>query len=75
VYEIQVFFSYMVQNIILPGVFFIYDFTPYMIEVQRECMPLWRLFTKLCAIVGGVFTLMGVLDSVLFGIDKLTRKK
>lgn len=63
------------QNTVLPGVFFVYDLSPFMIEVQRECMPIWRLFTKLCAIVGGIFTLMGVLDNIVFRFDKFLKKK
>mmetsp|Transcript_27358 Transcript_27358/g.38860 ORF Transcript_27358/g.38860 Transcript_27358/m.38860 type:complete len:413 (-) Transcript_27358:93-1331(-) len=56
---------------ILPGIFFIYELSPFMIEASRMRMPLLHLLTKLCAIIGGVFTVLGVLDSVIFRLQKL----
>ena len=46
-----------------------------MIEANRSSMPLLHFFTKLCAIVGGVFTVLGVLDSFFFRISKFTSRK
>lgn len=60
---------------ILPGIFFIYELSPFMIEADRSSMPLLHFFTKLCAIVGGVFTVLGVLDSVLFRLGKYASRK
>lgn len=56
---------------VLPGIFFVYELSPFMIEASRTRIPLLHLLTKLCAIVGGVFTVMGVIDSIVF---KLSRK-
>ena len=59
----------------LPGIFFVYELSPFMIEASRIRMPILHLVTKLCAIVGGVFTVLGVLDSILFRLQKLTGAK
>lgn len=41
-----------------------------MIEASRTRPPLLHVVTKLCAIVGGVFTVLGVFDSILFKLLK-----
>lgn len=55
----------------LPGMFFVYDLAPFLVEIKRYRPPFSHLFTRTCAIVGGVFSLMGVLDSLTFRIQKL----
>jgi len=69
--NIYVFASKQHTEAILPGIFFIYELSPFMIEASRLRMPLLHLLTKLCAIIGGVFTVLGVLDSVIFRLQKL----
>lgn len=63
------------QEAILPGIFFVYELSPFMIEASRIRMPFLHFVTKLCAIVGGVFTVLGVLDSILFRLQKMTSLK
>ena len=46
-----------------------------MIEASRIRMPVLHFLTKICAIVGGVFTVLGVLDSILFRLQKMTSTK
>jgi len=55
--------------------FFVYEMSPFLKEVRVTGMPLAHLFTKFCAIVGGVFTVLGVLDTLLFRLQKMCRKK
>lgn len=50
---------------VLPGVFFIYDISPIMVQYREESTSLWTFLTSLCAIVGGVFVIAGMLDSAL----------
>lgn len=59
------------QGAVLPGIFFVYDLSPFMVEVQRTRPPLSHLLTKLCAIVGGVFSVLGVLDGTVFRLTKM----
>ena len=63
------------QSAVLPGIFFVYELSPFMVEVKRERAPFSHLFTKLCAIIGGVFTVMGVFDSTLYKFLKLWSPK
>jgi len=63
------------QASVIPGIFFVYELAPFVIEVTRTKVPLLHLFTRLLAVVGGVFSIMGVVDSFVFGVSKLTAKK
>jgi hypothetical protein len=47
-----------------------YDLSPFLIEVQRTSTPFFHFFTKACAIVGGVISVMGVVDSTLYRLQK-----
>jgi hypothetical protein len=64
-----------VQQAVLPGIFFIYDLSPFLIEVQKTSTPFLHFFTKACAIVGGVISVTGVIDSVLYRYQKGRGKK
>ena len=58
-----------VNTVLLPGVFFIYDLSPFLIEVSSTSVPFYHLITRIFAIVGGVFVILGVVDSALYGIQ------
>jgi len=59
----------------LPGIFFIYDLSPFLIEVSSTSIPFFRLIARLFAIVGGVFSVMGVVDSFFYRLQTLASKK
>jgi len=51
----------------LPGVFFIYELSPLHVEITEQYRKGWiAFFTSVCAVVGGVVTLMGMVDQFLF---------
>lgn len=50
----------------LPGVFLVYEFTPFMVQKIEKVVPLSHFFTSVCAIIGGVFTVAGMIDAVLY---------
>eukprot|EP00743_Colponemidia_sp_Colp-15_P007181 GILK01007755.1.p1 GENE.GILK01007755.1~~GILK01007755.1.p1 ORF type:complete len:396 (+),score=64.06 GILK01007755.1:57-1244(+) len=59
----------------LPGVFFIYDLSPFLVQVSERVIPFTHFLTSVCAIVGGVFTVAGIIDAVLYHSSKhITRK-
>jgi len=58
---------------VLPGIFFVYDLSPFMVEVQRTRPPISHLLTKLCAIIGGVFSVLGVIDGSVFRLAKMLK--
>lgn len=50
----------------LPGVFFVYEFTPFMVQKIEKVMPFSHFCTSVCAIMGGVFTVAGLIDAILY---------
>ena len=48
------------------GVFFIYDISPIMVTFREERPAFSYFLTSLCAIVGGVFTVAGIVDSCIY---------
>jgi len=50
----------------LPGVFLVYEFTPFMVKKIVKVVPLSHFLISLCAIIGGVFTVSGLIDTVLY---------
>ena len=58
------------QNAVLPGVFFVYEIYPFAVEVTKDSVPFMHLWIRIMATVGGVFTLMSLIDGVLYSRDK-----
>jgi len=50
---------------VLPGVFWVYDVSAFMIEVSPVSVPASHFLARLCAIAGGVFTLAGLVEPFL----------
>ncbi|CAI5738023.1 unnamed protein product [Hyaloperonospora brassicae] len=50
----------------LPGTFFVYDLSPFMVKVENKRMPFTHFLTKVCAIVGGVISIAGFADSFMY---------
>jgi len=59
----------------LPGVFFMYDLTPMVVNIRESHKPFAHFITGVCAIIGGVFTVAGIVDSFLYhGLRTLEKK-
>lgn len=58
----------------LPGVFFIYDLSPIMVNVREHSPSFGHFLTGVCAIVGGVFTVAGMIDSLVYRLTKSVKK-
>ena len=54
------------SGFVLPGVFFIYDISPIMVKFSERRRTFAHFLTSLCAIVGGVFTVAGIVDSLIY---------
>jgi len=52
-----------------------YDLSPFMVRVTERRTPLSSFLTSVCAIVGGVLTVAGVLDALLFAGAKMVKTK
>jgi len=59
----------------LPGVFFMYDLSPIMVRVTEKQRSFAHFLTGVCAIVGGVFTVAGLIDSFIYTTTRSLKKK
>jgi endoplasmic reticulum-Golgi intermediate compartment protein 3 len=59
----------------LPGVFFVYDISPIMVRYEERRKSFTHFLTGVCAIVGGVFTVAGIVDSLVYHSLRSLQKK
>ncbi|KAL0922291.1 hypothetical protein M5K25_006264 [Dendrobium thyrsiflorum] len=59
----------------LPGIFFIYDFSPIKVIFTEENKSLLHFLTSICAVLGGVFTVAGIIDAFVFHSHRAIKKK
>lgn len=59
----------------LPGVFIFYDVSALHVEFEETRRGWIPFFTSICAIVGGVFTVVEVVDRMLWNMEKGKRHK
>ncbi|GAB2219435.1 hypothetical protein Droror1_Dr00007070 [Drosera rotundifolia] len=59
----------------VPGVFFVYDISPIKVTFTEKHMSFLHFITNVCAIVGGIFTVSGIVDSAVYHGQKAIRKK
>lgn len=58
----------------IPAIWFRYDLSPITVQYHVKSTPLYSFLTMLCAIVGGTFTVAGIIDSCIFSASELLRK-
>ncbi|KAJ1699191.1 hypothetical protein LUZ63_007703 [Rhynchospora breviuscula] len=58
-----------------PGVYFFYEFSPIKVVLTEENTSLLHFLTNLCAIIGGIFTVAGIIDSFVYHGHKAIKKK
>lgn len=58
----------------LPGVFIIYELSPMMVKHTEKSRSFMHFMTSVCAIVGGVFTVAGLVDSAIYNSGKIIHK-
>lgn len=51
---------------ILPAIWFRYDLNPITVKYKEHRQPFYHFLTAICAIVGGTFTVAGIIDSLVF---------
>ncbi|KAJ4701306.1 Endoplasmic reticulum-Golgi intermediate compartment protein 3 [Melia azedarach] len=59
----------------LPGVFFFYDLSPIKVTFTEEHVSFLHFLTNVCAIVGGVFTVSGIIDSLYTMVKRQSRRR
>lgn len=59
----------------VPGVFFFYDLSPIKVTFTEQHVSFLHFLTNVCAIVGGVFTVSGIIDSFVYHGQRAIKKK
>lgn len=59
----------------LPGVFFMFEISPLVVQLTESNQSFLHFVTGLCAIIGGIFTVAGLIDSCLYNGMRSMRKK
>ncbi len=59
---------------VIPAVWFRYDLNPITVKYHESRPPLYHFLTTVCAIVGGTFTVAGIIDSCLFTATEIFKK-
>eukprot|EP00392_Amoebophrya_sp_AT5.2_P006213 g6223.t1 len=54
----------------LPGVFLVYDFSPFLVQKRVGYVPFSHFLTSLCVIIGGIFTITRSLDQFVYATGK-----
>lgn len=63
------------MNRALPGVFFFYDLSPIKVNFNQSKTSFLHFLTNVCAIVGGVFTVSGIIDAFVYHGHRAIKKK
>ncbi len=59
-----------INNNMISTIFFRYDISPILIKIAQYKQPFFHFFIQICAIVGGMFTVMGIIDHLLYKLTK-----
>lgn len=59
----------------LPGVFVLYEFSPMVVQYTESRRSFMHFLTGVCAIVGGIFTVAGLVDSMIYHSARALQKK
>ena len=60
---------------ILPGMFVSYELSPMMVQYTEKSRSFLHFLTSVCAIVGGIFTVAGILDAFIYRGAAALKKK
>lgn len=59
-----------INKMMISTIFFRYDISPILIRITQYKEELFHFFIQICAIIGGLFTVMGILDHMLYKLTK-----
>jgi len=59
----------------VPGLFFVYDLSPFMVHITEKRSSFGHFLVSVCAIVGGVVTVAGILSSIIHNCSKIYYKR
>ncbi|KAJ8025946.1 Endoplasmic reticulum-Golgi intermediate compartment protein 1 [Holothuria leucospilota] len=58
----------------IPAIWFRYEISPITVKYHEKRAPFYTFITTVCAIVGGTFTVAGIIDSFIFTAAEVFRK-
>jgi len=67
--------SMMMGDSGMPGVFFSYEMAPVMVKYQQKEKSFGHFASGLCAIIGGVFTVAGMIDKMVYNSARIIQQK
>uniref|UniRef100_A0A9J2NZB9 Endoplasmic reticulum vesicle transporter C-terminal domain-containing protein n=1 Tax=Ascaris lumbricoides TaxID=6252 RepID=A0A9J2NZB9_ASCLU len=73
-YAHKEYIAYHHSGRIIPAVWFKYELQPITVKYTERRQPLYAFITSVCAVVGGTFTVAGIIDSSLFSLSELYKK-
>jgi len=56
------------------AIWFRYDLNPITVKYHERRQPIYSFLTSVCAIIGGTFTVAGIIDSLLFTAAEMIKK-
>lgn len=59
---------------VIPAVWFKYDINPISVKYRKHRKPFYEFLCMTCAIVGGTFTVAGIIDSLVFSASNILEK-
>lgn len=62
-------------SLLLLGVFFNYEISPMLVVYTEYKKAFAHFLTDVCAIVGGIFTVAGMVDGFIYTAEKTIKKK
>lgn len=74
IFSHQEYVAYSHTGRIIPAIWFRYDLSPITVKYTERRQPLYRFITTICAIIGGTFTVAGIIDSCIFTASEAWKK-
>ena len=62
------------ERLLLTVLLIRYDLNPITVRYHESRPPLYHFLTTICAIVGGTFTVAGIIDSCIFSATEIFKK-
>ena len=67
-------FGYLISLLKCDPLLCRYDLNPITVRYHESRPPLYHFLTTICAIVGGTFTVAGIIDSCIFSATEIFKK-
>ena len=59
----------------IPGIYFKYDIEGMKMDIDEDSIPFWKFVVRLCAIIGGIIAISGLLNQLAtWAVDVVTGK-